>query len=366
MSGGVDSSAAALLLHEAGYRVLGVTMKLYDLPPGQLPANYQGCCTVDDVEDARRVCHRLGVPHHVFNLQREFKAYVTDYFLREYQAGRTPHPCIACNEKIKFDFLYQRAHLMGAEYVATGHYARIRREGSSYQLLKGLDPFKDQSYVLYSMGQRELERTLMPVGGYSKEEIRELAADAGLPNADKPDSQDICFIPGGNYREYLREHATPQAGEIVDEDGQVLGKHDGIEYFTIGQRRGLGIAGTVPMYVIGIDAVGGQVVVGPEERLYSDSLWASGVSYVSGSPPPAGEEVTVKIRYKSPECEAAVTPAGSHAEILFRVPQRAVTPGQAVAIYQGEVVLGGGRIEADPPADIDPSPEMASGPALAI
>ena len=366
MSGGVDSSAAALLLHEAGYRVLGVTMKLYDLPPGQLPANYQGCCTVDDVEDARRVCHRLGVPHHVFNLQREFKSYVTDYFLREYQAGRTPHPCIACNERIKFDFLYQRAHLMGAEYVATGHYARIRREGSSYQLMKGLDPFKDQSYVLYSMGQRELERTLMPVGGYSKDEIRGLAADAGLPNADKPDSQDICFIPGGNYREYLREHATPQAGEIVDEDGQVLGKHDGIEYFTIGQRRGLGIAGTVPMYVIGIDAVGGQVVVGPEERLYNDSLWASGVSYVSGSPPPAGEEVTVKIRYKSPECEAVVTPAGSHVEILFRVPQRAVTPGQAVAIYQGEVVLGGGRIEADPPADIDPSPEMASGPALAI
>ncbi len=365
MSGGVDSSVAALLLHEAGFRVLGVTMKLYDLPPGQLPANHQGCCTVDDVEDARRVCHRLGVPHHVFNLQREFKAYVTDYFLREYQSGRTPHPCIACNERIKFDFLYQRAHLMGAEYVATGHYARIGREGSSYQLLKGLDPFKDQSYVLYSMGQRELERTLMPVGGYSKDAIRRLASDAGLPNSDKPDSQDICFIPGGNYREYLREHATPQAGDIVDEDGRVLGRHDGIEHYTIGQRRGLGIAGAVPLYVIAIDAVAGQVVVGPEERLYSESLWASGVSYVSGTPPLAGEAVTAKIRYKSPECEAVLMPAGTWAEISFREPQRAVTPGQAVALYQGEVVLGGGRIEAGPGAGIGLSPTMASGPAFA-
>lgn len=364
MSGGVDSSAAALLLHEAGYRVLGVTMKLYDLAPDQLPVNYQGCCTVDDVEDARRVCHRLGVPHHVFNLQREFKAYVTDYFVREYQSGRTPHPCIACNERIKFDFLYQRAHLMGAEYVATGHYARIRKEGSSYQLLKGLDPFKDQSYVLYSMGQRELERTLMPVGGYSKDEIRGLASDAGLPNADKPDSQDICFIPGGNYREYMREHVAPQAGDIVDENGQVLGEHDGIEHYTIGQRRGLGIAGRTPMYVIGIDAVAGQVVVGPEERLYSESLWASGVSYVSGSPPPAGEAVTAKIRYKSPECEAVLTASGACAEIRFREPQRAVTPGQAVALYQGEVVLGGGRIEAGPPASIGLSPAMAAGPAV--
>ncbi len=255
---------------------------------------------------------------------------------------------------------------MGAEYVATGHYARIRREGSSYQLLKGMDPLKDQSYVLYSMGQDELQRTLMPVGGYSKEEIRGLASDAGLPNADKPDSQDICFIPGGNYREYMREHVTPQAGYIVDEDGQVLGKHDGIEHFTIGQRRGLGIAGTVPMYVIGIDAAAGQVVVGPEERLYSDSLWASGVSYVSGSPPSVGEEVTAKIRYKSPECRAVLTPSGPSVEIRFREPQRAVTPGQAVALYQGEVVLGGGRIEAGPPAVIDRSPAMAGGPATAI
>ena len=365
MSGGVDSSVAALLLHEAGYRVMGVTMKLYDLPPDQLPANHQGCCTVDDVEDARRVCHRLGVSHHVFNLQREFKAHVMDYFLREYRLGRTPHPCIACNERIKFDFLYQRAHLMGAEYVATGHYARIHREGSSYQLLKGLDPFKDQSYVLYSMGQQELERTLMPVGRYSKEEIRGLASDAGLPNAEKPDSQDICFIPGGNYREYMREHVTPQAGNIVDEDGRVLGKHDGIEHYTIGQRRGLGIAGRTPMYVIGINASAGQVVVGPEERLYSDSLWASGVSYVSGNPPPSGETVTAKIRYKSPECEAFLAPSGAWAEIRFREPQRAVTPGQAVALYQGEVVLGGGRIEAGPPAGTALSPAMSDSPALA-
>ena len=350
MSGGVDSSAAALLLHEAGYKVVGVTMKLYDLPDSQLPANHQGCCTVDDVEDARRVCHRLGVPHHVFNLQREFKRYVTDYFCEEYQAGRTPHPCIACNERIKFDFLYRRANMLGAQYVATGHYARIRRDGSSYQLLKGMDPFKDQSYVLYSMGQRELERTLMPVGWHPKEEIRRLASDAGLPNANKPDSQDICFIPGGDYREFLRGHVAPREGSILNESGQVLGKHEGIENFTVGQRRGLGVAGKAPMYVISIDAAAGRVVVGPEEHLYRDALWASGVSYVSGSLPESGEEVTAKIRYKSPECSASLRPSGNWAEIRFCKPQRAVTPGQAVALYQGEVVLGGGRIEAGPPA----------------
>jgi tRNA-specific 2-thiouridylase len=350
MSGGVDSSAAALLLHEAGYKVVGVTMKLYDLPDSQLPANHQGCCTVDDVEDARRVCHRLGVPHHVFNLQREFKRYVTDYFCEEYQAGRTPHPCIACNERIKFDFLYRRANMLGAQYVATGHYARIRRDGSSYQLLKGMDPFKDQSYVLYSMGQRELERTLMPVGWHPKEEIRRLASDAGLPNANKPDSQDICFIPGGDYREFLKRHLTPREGSILNESGQVLGKHEGIENFTVGQRRGLGVAGKAPMYVISIDAAAGRVVVGPEEHLYRDALWASGVSYVSGSLPESGEEVTAKIRYKSPECSASLRPSGNWAEIRFCKPQRAVTPGQAVALYQGEVVLGGGRIEAGPPA----------------
>ncbi len=364
MSGGVDSSVAALLLKEAGYRVIGVTMKLYNLEQADLPSYYRGCCTVDDVEDARAVCRLLGVPHYVLNVQSEFQTHVIDYFTSEYASGRTPHPCIACNDRIKFSFLMQRARALDAGFVATGHYARVERRDGEFALLKGVDGSKDQSYVLFGVGQEQLSHMLMPAGWHSKDEIRRLAHEAGFPNANKPDSQDICFIPGGNYREYLREHATPQAGEIVDEGGQVLRKHDGIEHFTIGQRRGLGIAGTVPMYVIGIDANAGQVMVGPEERLYSDSLWASGFSYVSGSPPPVGELVTAKIRYKSPECEAVLTPCGSEAELRFREPQRAVTPGQAVAIYQGEVVLGGGRIEAGPPSDFASSQVVVSDPAL--
>ena len=349
MSGGVDSSVAALLLHEAGYEVVGVTMKLYDIPASQLPANYQGCCTADDVEDARRVCHRLDVPHHVFNLQREFKSFVSDYFCREYQAGRTPHPCIACNDKIKFDFLSKRAAFLGADYVATGHYARIRKHGPGFQLLKGLDPSKDQSYVLYNMGQHELEHTLMPVGWHTKDQIRSLASDAGLPNAEKPDSQDICFIPQGNYREFLKENSAPQPGTIVDKGGRVLGEHDGIEYFTVGQRRGLGIAASTPMYVTNIDANTKKVTVGPEDALYQDTLWASAVNYVSDVPAGAGEKITAKIRYKAPECKAVVTPLGSYASLAFEQPQRAITPGQAVAFYKDDAVLGGGRIEAGPP-----------------
>lgn len=348
MSGGVDSSVAALLLKKAGYQVVGVTMRLFSIDEKNLPPYYKGCCTVDDVEDARRVCETLDIPHYVFNVQREFQSYVIDYFLAEYQRGNTPHPCIACNDRIKFSFLLQRAHFLGATYVATGHYARIKMEVDGYHLLKGADPSKDQSYVLYGMGQRELAHTLMPVGWQPKEEIRELAREAGFLNADKPDSQEICFIPLGDYREFLKERITPKAGRLVDSEGKVLGEHRGIEFYTVGQRRGLGFTSATPLYVTSIDAESGDITVGPEEELFKKTLWASQVSYVSGLEPSQGAEVSVKIRYKSTETPAILYPRGDEALIRFADPQRAVTPGQAVVFYHGEEVLGGGRIAQKP------------------
>ena len=345
LSGGVDSSVAALLLKEAGYRVIGVTMKLYSLEQADLPAYYRGCCTVDDVEDARAVCQQLGVPHYVLNVQSEFRSHVIDYFTSEYASGRTPHPCIACNDKIKFSFLMQRARALDAEFVATGHYAQVSEEDGEFALMKAVDASKDQSYVLFGVGQQQLAHMLMPVGGYSKDEIRQFALNAGLPNAQKPDSQDICFIPLGDYREFLSQRLDAQPGRIVDTAGNVLGEHQGVHLYTVGQRRGLGVQAAHPLYVVAIDAGAGDVVVGSEEELYSPTLWASNVNYVGSRPPEGPTEVSVKVRYKSSEARAILDPAGSGALVRFETPQRALTPGQAAVFYQGERVLGGGYIE---------------------
>ncbi|CAI8056872.1 tRNA-specific 2-thiouridylase MnmA [Geodia barretti] len=359
MSGGVDSSVAALLLHQEGYEVIGVTMKLYDIDQADLPDYYRGCCTIDDVEDARAVCRILGVPHYVLNVQREFRTFVIDYFQSEYESGRTPHPCIACNDKIKFSFLAQRAQLMNATHVATGHYARIVAGGSgAWELLRGVDAGKDQSYVLFGMRQDQLASTLMPIGHYPKDDIRRLASDANFPNADKPDSQDICFIPTGDYREFLRQRTDEHPGDIVDPAGNVLGQHEGIQYFTVGQRRGLGLSGGPPRFVIRLEPDTRQVVVGSEEQLYGDSFYADPVSWVSGVPPTGELSVTVKIRYKFAEAPATVTPVGSGAVVRFHNPQRAITPGQAAVFYQGDSVLGGGVIAGGIPPE---SPEPAVG-----
>ena len=234
MSGGVDSSVAAFLLKELGYDVIGVTMRLWSTERQDLPPLSRRCCSVEDVEDARQVCQTIGVPHYVQNFEREFQAHVVDYFCREYDRGRTPHPCLACNDKIKFDFLLRRAMFLDADYVATGHYARIRSNGGGFELLKGVDGGKDQSYVLFTLGQPELRRLLLPVGEYPKEEIRRKAVDAGLAVADKPDSQDICFIPDGDYRKFVGERVKPRPGEMVDTDGGSLGSHPGIQFFTVG------------------------------------------------------------------------------------------------------------------------------------
>ena len=336
---------AALLLKEAGYRIIGVTMKLYSLEQAELPPNYQGCCTVDDVEDARAVCRQLGVPHYVLNVQEEFRAHVIDYFTSEYASGRTPHPCIACNDKIKFSFLLDRARALDAGYVATGHYARVGEIDGEYSLMKAVDASKDQSYVLFGLTQQQLAHTLMPVGWHPKEDVRKLALEAGFPNADKPDSQDICFIPLGDYREFLSQRLEGKPGRIVDMDGNALAEHRGIHLYTVGQRRGLGLQSAVPMYVLAIDSEANEVVVGPEEALYSDRLWTSGVNYV-GTPPDAPVEVSVKVRYKASEAQAVLYPQAERtAMVRFETPQRALTPGQAAVFYQGDRVLGGGYIE---------------------
>ena len=368
MSGGVDSSVAALLLQREGWDVVGVTMKLYSLDESELPADHQGCCTLDDVEDARSVCRRIGIPHYVLNMEREFREQVMDYFVAEYQRGRTPHPCIACNDKIKFSQLLARADALGAQYVATGHYARIGRTREGALLKKGIDQSKDQSYVLFGMTQPQLDRTLLPVGGYRKDDIRRLALESGLITADKPDSQDICFIPLGDYREFLRERAPGTVGEIVELDGSLVGTHQGIEFFTVGQRRGLGLPHTAgePRYVVRLEADSNRVVIGPESALYVDEMWVSAVNYVSGEAPADGAPVSVKIRYKAYEAPATLHPRRTGAIVRFREPQRAVTPGQAAVFYDGDVLIGGGTIEpaeaADSCAVTGQARELAAGP----
>ncbi len=354
MSGGVDSSVAALLLKEQGYDVVGVTMRLWTAQLDDLPRFNRHCCSVEDVDDARRVCQVIGAPHYFQNFEREFQKHVVDYFVREYERGRTPHPCLACNDKIKFDFLFRRALFLDADYIATGHYARIWQNGAGKKLLKGTDPGKDQSYVLFTLGQAELGRLLLPVGDYPKDEIRRLAAAAGLPVADKPDSQEICFIPDDDYRRFVGDRTRPRPGDLVDTAGAVVGRHPGIHFFTVGQRRGLGLNGNSgrPRYVVQIDSESNQVVLGSEDELYRSTLWASGVNITSGETSKTPLEVTAKIRYRAADSPATVTVTGDWAEIRFHEPQRAITPGQAVVFYDGDEVVGGGIIELDPPPPI--------------
>ena len=347
MSGGVDSSVAACLLKADGYDVVGVTMKLWsdEEAEAQRPGQSRGCCALDDIEDARRVCQIIGAPHYVMNFQQEFQAHVIDYFCGEYLRGRTPHPCLACNDKIKFDFLMKKAAALDIDYVATGHYARLDTSSGSLRLLKGIDATKDQSYVLFNLRPHQAERLLLPVGWHPKKAIRDIARAEGLPVADKPDSQEICFIPQNDYRAFLAQRFPPAPGEIVDGSGMVLGRHQGVQDFTVGQRRGLGIHSEKPMFVLAIDAESNRVVVGPAEGLMQTSLWASGVNYLSGVAPEGPLEVEARIRYKAGDSPATLTPHGDWAEVRFREPQRAVTPGQAVVFYVGDEVLGGGYIE---------------------
>lgn len=349
----------AYLLTQQEYDVVGITMRLSPPhAPGYARQNKR-CCTAEDTDDARRVCRILGIPHYVMNFEKEFHTHVIKYFLDEYRRGRTPNPCLACNDKVKFQFLMDKTRALGAYKLATGHYARIDQVGERYRLLKSRDPAKDQSYVLFGLGQRELSRLLFPVGEYPKSGIRDIARRLRLPVADKPDSQDICFIPDGDYRGFVSKHVQSRPGAIVDVSGQKIGEHPGIEAFTIGQRKGLGAGSGTPRYVTRIDPEENLVVVGDESDLYSAGLKASSLRYTSGTPPAIPIQITVRIRHRAPEVEATLVPQGQEAEVRFHQPQRAVAPGQAVVFYQGEEVLGGGIIEEALPRPAEHSDQQA-------
>ncbi len=346
MSGGVDSSVAAGLLQEQGYEAIGVTMRLWTAEDALASRHHKRCCSVEDTDDARAAAGVLGVPHYVLNLEKQFAEGVVDHFVAEYTRGRTPNPCLACNDRVKFRPLLEYARALGADYLATGHYARVRQADAGMELWRAVDSGKDQSYVLYTLGQRELAQTLFPVGEHTKDEVRAMARDWGLPNADKPDSADICFIPSGDYRAFVHERVPVAAGEIVDGAGRNVGRHEGIASYTVGQRKRLPArGGGEPLFVVEVDAETNRVVVGPREDLMAPGLIAAGLTFVCGKPPRGRIDVEARIRYRSEAVPAVLEPGDDgRAVVRFARPQRAVTPGQAVVFYAGERVLGGGTI----------------------
>ena len=346
MSGGVDSSVAAGLLKEAGNECIGCTMKLYDNADAGISRS-RTCCSLDDVEDARSVAYRLGMPYYVFNFSDDFRKNVINRFVDSYLCGMTPNPCIDCNRYMKFGKLYERAKILGCDHIATGHYARIEHRDGRYILKKAVDPAKDQSYVLYSMTQDELARTLFPLGGMTKTDARRFAVAHGFFNADKPDSQDICFVPDGDYARVIELHTgrpTPP-GNFVDRNGNILGRHRGIIRYTVGQHKGLGIPLPGKRYVISVRSADNTVLLGEEAELYGAEATVGDVNWISGAAPSRTVRCNVKIRYRQPEQPATVTPEpGGTASVKFDLPQRAVTPGQAAVFYDGDTVLGGGVI----------------------
>lgn len=343
MSGGVDSAVAAALLQREGHEVIGITMRLWAQEDPGAPRYHRRCCSVEDIDDARAAADVLGIPHYVLNMERQFASDVVDYFVDEYRRGRTPNPCLPCNERIKFGSLLERARALDASALATGHYARIEANGS-YRLLRATDPDKDQSYVLYGLGQRELASLRFPIGGLRKGEVRALARELGLLNAEKPDSADICFLPTEDYRDFIAERVPQATGDIVDATGEVLGRHEGVAGFTIGQRRGLGVAVGQRRFVTEIDPVSNVVTVGGEDDLLSSRIEVETPRWVAGEPPARAFEAGVQIRYRSPAAPAFVRLDGSIAEVRFQEPQRAVAPGQAAVFYRDDEVLGGGLI----------------------
>jgi tRNA-specific 2-thiouridylase len=346
MSGGVDSSVAAALLAEQGHDVIGLSMQLY--PQGEPGAQFGSCCTLDDLNDARRVAAVVGFPHYILNFEQQFRETVISNFVREYASGRTPLPCAHCNSDLKFSTLLERAYGLGAATVATGHYARVERAGSRWVLKRSVDRDKDQSYFLFSLTQDQLAAAMFPVGALTKPEVRREARRLALEVADKPDSQEICFVPDGDYASFVGRTAPHVAhtGAIVAESGEQLGTHTGVHRFTIGQRRGLGLSGPAPMYVLGIDADTGAVTVGPRSSLERTTLTASGVNWVAVEAPAAWQPVTAQIRHRHTPAAARVRALDDHrAELEFDAAQSAITPGQAVVFYQDDVVVGGGWIE---------------------
>ena len=353
MSGGVDSSVAAALLAEQGHDVIGLSMQLYDQTEGN--RTFGSCCTIDDLGDARRVAAAIDIPHYILNFERQFNEHVVSNFVREYASGRTPLPCARCNSDLKFSTLLERARGFGADAVATGHYARVEHNAAAgrYFLKRGIDPAKDQSYFLFSLTQEQLARAMFPIGDRSKEAVREYARRRHLPVANKPDSQEVCFIPDNDYGKFVTAHApgaSRSAGAIVDESGRILGRHEGVHRFTVGQRKGLGLSeslGGAPAYVLALDAVDQQIIVGPKASLKRTTLTASDVNWMMLKPA-APMRVTAQIRHHHHPSLATVhsiSAAPPRVTVVFDAPQIAVTPGQAVVFYQDDVVAGGGWID---------------------
>lgn len=346
MSGGVDSSVAAALLAGQGHDVIGLSMQLYDQRGGE---SFGSCCSLDDLHDARRVATAIGIPHYILNFERQFEETVVSNFVREYASGRTPLPCAHCNSDLKFSTLLDRAIGFGARQVATGHYARVERRADGRWLLKrSADRAKDQSYFLFPLTQEQLARAVFPVGDLTKPQVRDEARRLGLQVADKPDSQEICFLPDGDYASFVakKQPEVARGGVIVDEEGQRVGEHGGVHRFTVGQRKGLGIASPAPMYVLKLEPETRTVVVGPREALERGALTASGVNWVSSDAPAGWVRVEAQIRHRHTPAPARVRALpGGRAELKFDAPQPAITPGQAAVFYDGDVVVGGGWIE---------------------
>ena len=342
MSGGVDSSVAAYLMKD--HDRIGCTMRLYD---GE-ERDRQGktCCSLDDVEDARAVCRRMGIPFYVFNFKEDFEAKIINTFVESYRRGLTPNPCIDCNRYLKFDRLLDRARELGCDWVVTGHYARVEESGGRFYLKKGLDDSKDQSYVLYQLTQEQLAHIRFPLGGMSKEEARRIAAENGFVNASKPDSQDICFIPDGDYAAFIERRCGAMApGDFIATDGRVIGRHKGICHYTIGQRKHLGVSVGEPIYVVRIDAEHNTVILGGSEELMHTACTVTDFNWISGEAPDHPIRCAAKTRYRQKEqpCTASVNSDGM-VTLIFDMPIRAITPGQAAVLYDGDVVLGGGAI----------------------
>lgn len=349
MSGGVDSSVAAYLLKKQGYDVIGVTMQIWQDKEEAVKEENGGCCGIQAVEDARRVAQTLDIPYYVMNFKREFKANVMDYFVEEYLHGRTPNPCIACNRYVKWEALLHRSLAIGADYIATGHYARIDRlPNGRYAVRNSVTAKKDQTYALYNLTQEQLSRTLMPVGDYTKEEIRRIADEAGILVANKPDSQEICFIPDQDYAGFIDREAgsrVPGPGNFVDKTGNVLGRHEGITHYTIGQRKGLNLAMGRPVFVTEIRPETNEVVIGEPEDVFTDRVLCDNVNYMGMEDLNEERRVLAKIRYAHQGEYGRIRRLGDGTvECVFEKPVRASTPGQAIVFYDGEYVLGGGTI----------------------
>lgn len=349
MSGGVDSSVAAALLVEQGYKCIGVMMRLW-AETGEGEGSTNKCCSLESVNDARQVADQLGIPFYLINVEKPFKQNVVDFFIEGYSSGLTPNPCIECNRHIRFDYLLNYARKLGADYLATGHYARLNRlQDGSTQLLRAVDDAKDQSYVLSVMGQDELADVLFPLGGMTKPQVRQLAAERGLPIASKHDSMDLCFIFDDDYRRFLRDWASTamQPGPIRDRNGTIFGQHEGLPGYTVGQRKGLGIGGSKePLFVLELDHAHNTLIVGTAEELGQDRLIATGVNWTMATPAPEGMQAQCKIRYKARAVDCTLHPlADDTVEVRFATPLRDISPGQGAIFYDGDVVLGGGIIQ---------------------